>query len=88
MKRLKKAPTRSKIQPTALKCGEIRKQMVAVIKFLRFQIKDHRTGDSLQACESQSGPQRSVENPLGRPMFATALSEAYSNPVNIKVLAD
>ena len=54
MKRLKKAPTRSKMQTEALKCGGNPKAIVVVIEFLRFQIKGHRPGDSLQSCESQS----------------------------------
>ena len=54
MKRLKKSVFTVENTNKGAKCGGNPEAMVAIIEFLRFQIKDHRTGDSLQSCESQS----------------------------------
>jgi hypothetical protein len=55
--------------------------MVAVIEFLRFQIKDLKTAQMTHynRVNRNRDHKEAVENPLGRPMFATALPEAYSD---------
>jgi hypothetical protein len=54
MKRLKKSAYTVENTTTGAIVTGNPEAMVTVNEFLRFQIKDHRTGDSLQSCESQS----------------------------------
>ena len=54
--------------------------MVAAIEFLRFSaLKTTARVTHYNRVNRNRDHKEAVENPLGRPMFATALPEAYSD---------